>query len=156
MIVCKFENGNEASLRHVVIHCLVIKDNKILLVKRAGGILESGKWGFPGGFLDQGETIMECAVRELKEETGYDGVAKKVFRINSIAVRKNDQGRNNVAAEVLIDIGEKTGQPDWEQSEVKWFDIEKVDGESLAFDHGRTIELLKDYFKNKTNLPIIE
>ena len=34
----------------------------------------------PAGLIDAGETPEECAVRELKEETGYVGVAEKVER----------------------------------------------------------------------------
>jgi len=41
----------------------------ILLVQRKAAPGE-GLWAIPGGFLDQYETIRECAVRELKEETG--------------------------------------------------------------------------------------
>ncbi len=37
---------------------------KILLMKRLG------KWDLPKGKLDQGETIEECALREIEEETG--------------------------------------------------------------------------------------
>lgn len=31
----------------------------------------------PAGLIDTGETVEECAVRELKEETGYVGVAEQ-------------------------------------------------------------------------------
>lgn len=44
MIKCKFENGNEASLRHVCVDAIVLQDNKLLLVKRASTLLEGGKW----------------------------------------------------------------------------------------------------------------
>lgn len=42
----------------------------VLLIKRGPTQYKSGKWCFPGGFLDYGETLVECAQRELKEETG--------------------------------------------------------------------------------------
>lgn len=155
MITCKFEDGGKAKLRHVVVHCLCLKSNKILLVKRAEGILEAGKWGLPGGFLDQGENIFECAERELKEETGLDGKVKNLFRINSSPNRMRDEGRNNVAFEFLMDAGEKTSEPDWEQTEVKWFDLAHINFEEMAFDHGDTIKLLIEYQKNQFKLPII-
>lgn len=39
-------------------------DNKTLMIYRRG------KWDLPKGKLDAGETISECAVREVREETG--------------------------------------------------------------------------------------
>jgi len=46
----------------------------ILLIKR-GGFPYKGCWAIPGGFLNVGkESIDEAAARELKEETGVDGV----------------------------------------------------------------------------------
>ncbi len=46
------------------------KENKLrlLLVKR-GGHPFKGMWALPGGFLQKGETIEQCALREIKEET---------------------------------------------------------------------------------------
>lgn len=131
-----------------------MRDNKILLVKRAKSILEGGKWGFPGGFLDQGEDIKKCAQRELMEETGYEGVFDKLFRINS-GERKNDNGRNNVVFEILMKIGEKKGTPDWEQTAVEWVDLDKLSEEKMAFDHYKTILDLISYGKTKIPLPII-
>jgi len=48
------------------------KNDEILLVQRA---YEPGKgeWGLPGGFLELGETLVDGAKRELKEETNLDG-----------------------------------------------------------------------------------
>jgi ADP-ribose pyrophosphatase YjhB (NUDIX family) len=42
--------------------------NRVLLVKRS----DNGRWALPGGCQDLGETPAECAVREVREETGYD------------------------------------------------------------------------------------
>ncbi|RYY61096.1 MAG: NUDIX domain-containing protein, partial [Chitinophagaceae bacterium] len=39
-------------------------DNEYLLIHRRG------KWDLPKGKLDEGETIEECAIREVEEETG--------------------------------------------------------------------------------------
>ena len=45
-----------------------IRESKlnILLVKRK----DDGLWAIPGGFLQEGESLNQCAERELKEETG--------------------------------------------------------------------------------------
>ncbi len=49
-------------------------DEHVVLVREFR--LELGKtiFGFPAGLIDPGETAAECAVRELKEETGLDMV----------------------------------------------------------------------------------
>lgn len=47
----------------------VQRDGQILLLKRAVGEVV-GSWYLPGGALDEGETIEDCARRELQEEAG--------------------------------------------------------------------------------------
>ena len=42
---------------------------EVLLVRRAKAP-EKGKWTVPGGSLELGETMVDCAVREAHEETG--------------------------------------------------------------------------------------
>lgn len=43
--------------------------HEILLVERSNDPFK-GKLAFPGGFMDMGETAIQAAIRELKEETG--------------------------------------------------------------------------------------
>ena len=46
-------------------------DGKLVLLKRA---IEPGygKWVFPGGFVDRGETVVEAAIRETREEANVE------------------------------------------------------------------------------------
>jgi len=49
----------------------IVQDGKILLVKRAVEP-RKGLWSLPAGFIEIDETVEECAVREVKEETNLD------------------------------------------------------------------------------------
>jgi len=53
----------------VGVGAITIKDGEILLVKR-GVEPSKGLWAIPGGTLKLGETLKECAAREILEETG--------------------------------------------------------------------------------------
>lgn len=149
MVTCTFENGNKATLRHVVLHALVEKDGKLLLEKRASHLLEGGKWSLPGGYLDFNETAEEGVLRELYEETGWTGEVIELLRINSNPNRPKED-RQNVALEFIVKPLEKTGTGDSEVLDLAWVAFEDLPhaGE-LAFDHGETIALYLEYIKQK-------
>lgn len=46
------------------------RDDTLLLVQEAAPEIY-GKWNQPAGHLDPGETLLACAVREAREESGY-------------------------------------------------------------------------------------
>ena len=155
MITCKFEDNGEAKLRHVVMNAIAEKDGNILFVKRAGNILDSGKWGLPGGYLNRDENIFEGVLREMQEETGWKGEVISLFRINSSPVCPGTD-RQNVKFEFLIRPLEKIGEPDHEVSEIRWVPITELPPlSSLAFDHGETIGLYLSFIKKPFALPIM-
>jgi 8-oxo-dGTP diphosphatase len=53
----------------VAVLAVVLRDDRVLIVQRAQQP-NAGRWGFPGGVLELGETVAEGAMRELREETG--------------------------------------------------------------------------------------
>jgi 8-oxo-dGTP diphosphatase len=58
-------------LRHPVVGIAAAghtADGRWLLVRRA----DTGEWALPGGTLEWGETLRDCLVREMREETGVE------------------------------------------------------------------------------------
>ncbi len=53
----------------VAVLAVVLRGERALIVSRANPP-NQGRWGFPGGVLELGETVAEGAMRELMEETG--------------------------------------------------------------------------------------
>lgn len=155
MITCNFEDGGKASLRHVVVHAIVEQSGKILLAKRAEKLLEGGKWSLPSGFLDRDETAADCAIRELREETGWSGEVVCLFKINTNP-RRPHEDRQNIAIEFIVKALEKVGEGDWESTDIQWFSPEELPPlDELAFDHGDTVRSYLAYREKQFSLPIV-
>ena len=67
-----------------VVAALIKKDKKVLIAKRSTGDSNTlGKWEFPGGKVEVGETEKQAIEREIKEEFEMDIKANR-FIINNI------------------------------------------------------------------------
>ena len=115
---CKIYNS-----RYVACDNLAVKDNKILLVRRAKGPY-LGYWCLPGGYLDWDETAEECAKRELYEETGY----KANVKFLGIDSNPDRSERQNVVLVFRSEVKERDNKFDElnETLDVKWFDLDKI------------------------------
>ena len=72
-----FANETGYATPKVDIRSAVFKDNKILMVKEK----TDGKWSLPGGWGDIGLTPGEVAVKEVKEESGFEVQATKLIGV---------------------------------------------------------------------------
>lgn len=150
MISCKFEDGDPAQLRHIVSDGLIIRDNSILLVKRAEWLLEGGKYALPGGYMDLNETLHDCIVREALEETGWECTVKQFF---GIVDNPGHDIRQNVSHVFILEPVKQVTNPDEETTHIEWFPLDKLPKE-MAFDHKSIIQIYLNYLENGGNLPV--
>lgn len=125
----------------VGVGAIVIKDNKVLLVKR--GIPPSkGLWAIPGGHIELGETLQKTAEREILEETGIVIKARKpVYTFDLI--ERDDLGKirfHYIVVDLMAEYisGEPLGADD--ALEARWLSWEEI--EALPVSQN-TVKLLK-------------
>jgi 8-oxo-dGTP diphosphatase len=106
-----------------IVGCLAVvrRGGRVLLAQRSvpPGV---GRWGFPGGMQEVGETVQACAQRELKEETGIaaDPVAtlKVIDRISHDEAGKVKTHFTLIA--VLLDWRSGEGKPIEDATALGW------------------------------------
>lgn len=59
----------------------------LVVKKRYGGL--DGKWSFPAGFVNQGETVDQAVVREVQEETGIHSLVEGLIGFRTGVIRED-------------------------------------------------------------------
>jgi ADP-ribose pyrophosphatase YjhB (NUDIX family) len=88
-----------------------------------------GKWAYPGGHVDRGETLEEAALRETLEECGVTAEIVELLGLYSYA------GRPVINAVFLARMTPASAEPQAadETLEVGWFTADEILGIELAF-----------------------
>lgn len=120
---------------------------RLLLIRR-GGHPYLGCWALPGGFADEGETIERTAARELREETGLEGLPLRLVGVYSAPGRDPRGWTVSASYGVRVDAALRAVAAD-DAAEAGWFDVALPgdgpatvalpDGQRLAFDHAQII-----------------
>ncbi len=61
-------------------------ENRILLLHRQEAKSQGNLWGIPGGKVEKGETPLQAAIREVKEETGYDFSNQPIDHLGTVYI----------------------------------------------------------------------
>ncbi|MCM3236528.1 NUDIX hydrolase [Heyndrickxia oleronia] len=120
---------------------------KLMLIKRsklnAEGQLniEAEKWALPGGFVQENESALEAAGRELEEETGVKGIHIKHFGVYDQPGR-DPRGWiiSNAHYAIVPEQYLSKRQANDDAAEVELFSLEDIFRIDLAFDHEQIIQ----------------
>ncbi|MCG7344015.1 NUDIX hydrolase [Sporosarcina sp. ACRSL] len=114
----------------------------LMLIKRAGidsdgqPNIEGNKWALPGGFIQRDETAYEAAQRELKEETGVEGIEVKHFGVYDKYGRdKRGWILSNAHYAIVPETYLEKRMASDDAAEVRLFTLDEVFQLELAFDH---------------------
>ena len=121
---------------------IVIKDSKILLVKRAHPP-RLDRWCIPAGFMEWNEHPRDTATREVKEETGLIIKLNSLFNLYS----GDDDPRTN--AILVLYLAEEIGgnlQASDDASEVHYFAADEMPEELAFASHNQAIS---DYLSSR-------
>ena len=101
----------------------VVRERRVLLIRRAH-MPDAGRWAFPGGKIEPGETLTVATVRELAEETGVHATPGDVF--DAVDVIDADHGLHYVLIAVLCCWEQGEPVPGDDALEAAWFTLEEL------------------------------
>ena len=96
------------------------KEGKFLLVQEKKPSVY-GKWNLPAGKVEVGDTLEQTAVKEAKEESGYD-----VKLIREIGIYQKDVNRPVMHIFEAKIVGGELNYPKDEILDAKWFSLNEI------------------------------
>lgn len=110
---------------------------KVLLIRR-GRAPFKGMWAFPGGFVDEGESLEAAAARELKEETGLTGI--RLEQVGAFGDPGRDpRGHTVSVAFGAVIRGPLSTAPADDAADAAWRSA--LNPPRLAFDHRKILRV---------------
>jgi ADP-ribose pyrophosphatase YjhB (NUDIX family) len=124
---------------HIGSYGIIIKDEKIALIKKARGGYK-GKLDLPGGGIEHTETPEETLIRELQEEADVTVVNKELFGVTSTNIiwqmtEDTEEDLHHIGILYKVEIKEEKlkDSPDFLDSEgCNWYDIKTLNKDDLS------------------------
>lgn len=110
---------------------------KVLLIRRGKEPFQ-GQWAFPGGFVNENETVENAAQRELVEETHFNSEQLQQFGVFSEPGRDPRGWVVSVAFCTIVNVKDTSIQADDDAADAQWVPLTQI--REMAFDHKKILE----------------
>jgi 8-oxo-dGTP diphosphatase len=116
------------------VECLIVKDGKVLLLKRSETSKNfPGYWIGPGGHVDQGEDVLTAAVREVFEETGIK-INEEKINLKAIAIGNHiDRSEIYMVYYFLITLNSKQEIVSSDEGDSSWVSLDEIQKKENIF-----------------------
>jgi mutator protein MutT len=117
---------------------LIFRDGKLLITQRHAKAHLGGRWEFPGGKRESGETFEQCLVREIREELGVEIAVGELFEEISHTYPEKSVHLKFFLCKLL------SGEPQpLDCAAVKWVEKAGLDAHEFPAADARLLERLK-------------
>jgi len=104
---------------------IVCKGEKVLLIKTED-LKGNPVWTFPKGVIEKGEKAKDAALREVREETGYDVKIVRLLDVVEYFFRREGELIKKSVKWFLMEPIKRMEEPDWEVSEITWIKYDEA------------------------------
>ncbi|EIW88961.1 7,8-dihydro-8-oxoguanine-triphosphatase [Alishewanella agri BL06] len=127
-------------LLHVAVG-VILHQQQVLLAKRAAGKHQANRWEFPGGKLEQGETVVAALKRELAEEIGIT-----VLEAEPFMQLQHEYPERCVLLDIYL-VTDFSGEPHGAEGQpLYWAELSELDRLSLPDANQPIVEKLQAAF----------
>jgi ADP-ribose pyrophosphatase YjhB (NUDIX family) len=114
------------------VHLFLLRDEKILLLRRYNTGYEDGNYSVVAGHLNGGEKIITAAIREAQEEVGIE-IQEKDVEIVQMMHRISDNERIDFFVTISAWKGEITNQEPDKCDHLAWFSLDELPENTVPY-----------------------
>jgi len=122
---------------NVVVGLIINEKNEVLIALRPPHVVQPGVWEFPGGKVEENETLENALIREFHEEIGIDIISSEFF----LKIKKDSPEKQLILH--TFRIVEFRGTPHGrENQEIRWVAIHTLKNYTFPEANAAIVEAL--------------